>query len=170
MRTNNRVFRVVVPCSSEIAGHFGGTYPFHLQDWRISQNKKQTEAVTLPPFFCLLFAWITLGPCRWRRYVPQKWRSFAQLHDVTTQKNALFRITAVTTSNLTTMDEVCNLHGYLGRPPCGNRVLRIIPAHEWIISHLKHCRMSHHEWFYSLLQPWSEQCLSPGPLSQGFLG
>jgi hypothetical protein len=53
--------------------------------------------------FACGFSYFFILPWRWRRYVPPKRRLTPHLHDATSQKTAFFIVTAVETSNLTTI-------------------------------------------------------------------
>jgi hypothetical protein len=77
----------VAPCRSCVNRRFGWTYRLHLQGCNHLLTLVLRSRIFLP--------W------RWRRYVPPKRRFTQDLNGNTSQKTALFIITAVKTSNLT---------------------------------------------------------------------
>jgi hypothetical protein len=81
------VFWDVAPCRYGLNRRFGGTYRLHLQGRREIIRK-------------------SLLPWRWRRYVPPKRRLRPYLLGATSQKTAFFIVTAVKTSNLTSVSKL----------------------------------------------------------------
>jgi hypothetical protein len=71
------VFWVITPYISETARSFGGKCHFHLQPRKHS-------------CFCWFLVWITLRTWRWRRRVPPRRWSLAELRGVTARNTVLF--------------------------------------------------------------------------------
>jgi hypothetical protein len=67
------------PCSSGNTHFFGGTYCFHLQDWRVSQARNQEKRTARCAHFTVL-------PPSWRQYVPPKRLSASEKHGFKTRK------------------------------------------------------------------------------------
>jgi hypothetical protein len=101
---NSTIFWDITPCSPlNFNLRFGETYRLHLQGRRISQvinQQNQNPACHLLSLWFL--ARLSLRPWRWRRYVSPKRRlTLNGLHDVISQKIALFITTAVRIPNPT---------------------------------------------------------------------
>jgi hypothetical protein len=92
----NAVFWDVTPCRYCINWSFGGTYRLHLQGGRKKWEKFANEEP----------AWA--DDCRrWRPYVPPKRRFIQYLHGATSQNTAFFIVTAMKTTSLTWLCDVC---------------------------------------------------------------
>jgi hypothetical protein len=67
---------------------------YEVVDWNhVVQNSVQWRALVNCRSCCLILAWFTLRPWRWRQYVPPKRRwTFIGLHGVTSQKLELLTV------------------------------------------------------------------------------
>jgi hypothetical protein len=71
MTMKSIVFWVEMPCKSEMASHFGGTYSLHFQGQRMKETQKNKETSSVKPthmfraqlryhFLCSHFLWVPL--------------------------------------------------------------------------------------------------------------
>jgi hypothetical protein len=88
----NAVIWDVAPCRSCLDRRFGGTYRLHLQGRKI---RERGPSVACSHLLTLVPHSRTFLPWRWRRYVPPKRRFTQELHGVTSQKTAFFKIAFV---------------------------------------------------------------------------
>jgi hypothetical protein len=89
------VFWVVPPWSSERARRFRGT----LLIFRADKETSRSSSAQFATSFSWFLAWLTLQPCRWRRYAPPKHRALSHLSGHTTREIVFCIVTAVNASN-----------------------------------------------------------------------
>jgi hypothetical protein len=116
----NAVFWDVAPRRTCVNRRSRWTYRLHLQGRKIRER-----GTSVSRWQRMFLSW------RWRRYVPPKRRFTQDLHGATSQKTALFIVTAVKTSNLTLrviVERMLVLYMHDGAPPHFSRAVRDVPS------------------------------------------